>query len=190
MSIADTLLTPRQQKILAPLLLNPQQQYRLSELLALSGTGRGASQKHIDNFLRAGLLKEERRGNQRCIQINTAFPLYADLRSICLKSFGLSEELRKVLTPVVNSITQAFVFGSFANNTDRAESDIDLMVVGSVDLMDLMNAIAPFEKQIGRSIHVNLHDDKTWQEVSSSDPIILQILQSPVIKIVQNEEAA
>ena len=190
MSIADTLLTPRQQRILAPMLLHPQQQYRLTELLALSGTGRGASQKHIENFLQAGLLIEERRGNQRCIQINTAFPLYPDLRSICLKSFGLTEGLRAVLAPMMNCITEAFVFGSFANNTDRAESDIDLMVVGSIPLIDLMNAIAPFEKQIGRSIHVNLHDTQAWQELATNDPIVTQILQSPIIKIVDHATAA
>lgn len=111
MSLADILLTPRQQKMLAPLLLNPGHSYRLSELLALSGAGRGASQKHIDNFVEAGLLQEERRGNQRCLQINQDFQLYEDLRSICLKSFGLSEGLKAALEPLAKQLTEAFVFG-------------------------------------------------------------------------------
>ena len=186
MSLADIILTPRQQKMLAPLLLNPGQSYRLSELLALSGAGRGASQRHIDNFVEAGLLQEERRGNQRCLQINQDFPLYEDLRSICLKSFGLSEGLKEVLEPLANQITEAFIFGSVASNTDSADSDIDLMVIGSVPLIPLMDVIAPFEKILGRSIHVNLHDEATWQELLAGDPVIQQIINSPTIRILHN----
>lgn len=186
MSLADFLLTSRQQKILAPLLLNPGHSYRLSELLAMSGTGRGASQKHIDNFVQAGLLQEERRGNQRCLQINRDFPLYEDLRSICLKSFGLGEGLKTVLEPLANRITEAFVFGSVASGTDRAESDIDLMVIGSVSLISLMDVIAPFEKRLHRSIHINLYDDGIWQKLITRDPVIQQIIKSPTIRIVHN----
>lgn len=190
MSLADIILTPRQQKMLAPLLLNPGHSYRLSELLALSGAGRGASQKHIENFVEAGLLQEERRGNQRCLQINQDFPLYDDLRSICLKSFGLSERLKETLEPLAKQISEAFVFGSVANNTDTAESDIDLMVIGSVPLIPLMDVIAPFEKTLGRSIHVNLHDDATWQELLVSDPVIHQIIRSPAIRIIENAKTS
>lgn len=186
MSLADILLTPRQQKMLAPMLLNPGQSYRLSELLALSGAGRGASQKHIDNFVRAGLLQEERRGNQRCLQINQDFPLYKDLRSICLKTFGLSEVLKVALEPLSSQITEAFIFGSVASNTDRADSDIDLMVIGSVLLIPLMDAVAPIEKILGRSIHVNLHDDAAWQDLLANDPVIQRIINLPTIRILRN----
>lgn len=184
MGLADILLTPRQQKMLAPLLLNPGHSYRLSELLALSGTGRGASQKHIENFVRAGLLQEERRGNQRCLQINQNFPLYEDLRSICLKSFGLTEGLKAAFEPLANQITEAFIFGSVASNKDRADSDIDLMVVGAVALIPLMDVIAPLEKKLGRSMHVNLHDDATWKKLLANDPVIQQIMNSPLIRIL------
>lgn len=186
MGLADFLLTSRQQKMLAPMLLNPEHSYRVSELLALSGSGRGASQTHIDNFVRAGLLQEERHGNQRCLRINQSFPLYEDLRSICLKSFGLSEGLRKTLDPLADQITEAFVFGSVASNTDRADSDIDLMVIGPVPLITLMDAIAPFEKRLGRSIHVNLYDDASWKNLLKTDALVKQIIASPTIKILQH----
>lgn len=190
MGLANILFTSRQQKILAPLLLNPGHSYRLSELLAMAGAGRGASQKHIDNFVQAGLLKEERRGNQRCLQINQSFPLYEDLRSICLKTFGLSEGLKAALEPLTNQITEAFVFGSVASGTDRAESDIDLMVIGSVSLISLMDVIAPFEKRLHRSIHINLYDDATWQELITSDPVIQQIIKSSTMRIVHNAKTS
>lgn len=156
----------------------------------MSGAGRGASQKHIDNFVEAGLLQEERRGNQRCLQINQTFPLYEELRSICLKSFGLSEGLKSALDPLSDQITEAFIFGSVASNTDRSDSDIDFMVIGSVPLMPLMDVIAPFEKTLGRSIHVNLHDEATWQDLCKNDSVIKQIINAPRIMILQNAKTA
>ena len=183
MSIADFLLTPRQQRIVAPLLLNPSLSLRVSELLALSGSGRGATQKHIQTFVDVGLFSEYRQGNQRYLKINTSFALFDELRSICLKSFGLAEVLRAALDPLGDVISEAFVFGSVASNTDRGDSDIDLMVVGSVPLIDLMEVIALAEQQLGRPIHVNLHDDESWNELKQSDAIIDQITKGTVIPI-------
>jgi predicted nucleotidyltransferase len=183
MSIADFLLTPRQQRILAPLLLDPSLSLRVSELLALSGSGRGATQKHIQTFVDIGLLNEYRQGNQRYLQINSSFALFNELRAICLKSFGLTDVLRAALDPLREMISEAFVFGSVANNTDRSDSDIDLMVVGSVSLLDLMEAIALAETQLARPVHVNLHDEQSWNELKRSDAVIDKIINSTTIRI-------
>ena len=42
MGIADFLISRRQQRLLAPLLTQPHRSFSLSELLRLSGAGRGA----------------------------------------------------------------------------------------------------------------------------------------------------
>lgn len=186
MSIADFLLTPRQQRILAPLLLNPSLRLRVSELLALSGSGRGATQKHIQAFVDIGLLNEYRQGNQRYLQINPSFALFNELRAICLKSFGLTEVLRTALDPIKDRISEAFVFGSVANNTDHSDSDIDLMVIGSVSLIDLMEAVALAETQLARPVHVNLHDDESWSELKRNDAVIDKIVKSKTITILGN----
>lgn len=186
MGIADILLTARQQKMLAPLLLNPEKSLRVSELLAISGSGHGATQKHIQKFVEAGVLLEHRQGNQRYLRINQEFPFFDELRSICIKSFGLTETLAQALEPLRSQITEAFVFGSVASQTDRADSDIDLMVIGFVPLLDLMEVIASLEFKIGRQIHVNLHDEQQWLQLSKQDPLIKNILQSPTITVLPN----
>lgn len=190
MGIADVLFTPRQQKMLAPLLLNPAATLRLSELLALSGAGRGASQKHIQNFIDAGLLKESRQGNQRYLQINEHFPLYPELRGICLKSFGLSEGLREALRPLQDRISEAFVFGSVASGTDHAESDVDLMVIGSVDLLPLLDAVAEYEQRLCRTVHVNLHSPQDWATLRESDAVIQKIIAAPILRLLPYDTTA
>lgn len=190
MSIADIFLTPRQQKILAPLLLHPESSLRLSELLVLSGSGRGASQKHIQKFVDVGLLVEERRGNQRCLKINENFPLYSELRSISMKSFGLKEELKTVLEPIQNQITECFIFGSVASGKDSGDSDIDLMVIGTVDLIKLMDLIAPLENRIARKIDVNLHAPEEWKSLQETDQVIKQIKELPMIRILPDAKTS
>jgi hypothetical protein len=89
----------------------------------------------VQKLLSAGVVLDERVGNQRRIRVNAEFPLYSELRSICLKSFGLAERLRAALKPLGKRVAQVYVFGSVARNTDRHDSDIDRMVVGTVTLI-------------------------------------------------------
>lgn len=187
MSIADFLLSPRQQRMLAPLLLHPEQSYNLTELLRLSGSGRGSGQVQIQKFIDAAVLTELRLGNQRRIRVNVDFPLYPELKSICLKSFGLAEQLRKVLRPLESVIEEAFVFGSIATGKDRADSDIDLMVIGVVDMVTLLDAIAPVEQDLGRSVHVNLYSPTEWDLLSRTDSVLAQIVQNKTIRILPHD---
>lgn len=122
--------------------------------------------------------------NQRQIRINEAFPLYPELRSICLKSFGLKEKLMEVLSPVTAQLHEAFVFGSVARGDDRYDSDIDLMVIGRIDLISLMNVIAPAEQQVGRPIHVNLYDPEEWESLKQTDSVFARITEGRMLRIL------
>jgi predicted nucleotidyltransferase len=183
MGIADFLISRRQQRLLAPLLTQPHRSFSSSELLRLSGAGRGAGQLQLQKLLSAGVVLDERVGNQRRIRVNVAFPLYLDLRSICLKSFGLAERLRAALKPLGKRIQQAFVFGSIAKNTDRHDSDIDLMVVGTVTLIKLNELLAPLEAELGRKIHVNLYAPREWEK-SKRDKVVAAVLAEPILRII------
>ena len=183
MGIADFLISRRQQRLLAPLLTQPHRSFSLSELLRLSGAGRGAGQLQMQKLLSAGLVLDERVGNQRRIRVNPEFPLYSELRSICMKSFGLAERLRVVLKPLGKRVQQAFVFGSVARSTDRHDSDIDLMVVGSVALIKLNEVLAPLEAELGRRIHVNLYAPKEWEQ-AKRDKVVAAMLAEPILRIL------
>lgn len=183
MGIADFLISRRQQRLLAPLLTQSDRSYSLSELLRLSGAGRGAGQLQLQKLLSAGVVLDERVGNQRRIRVNTEFPLYSELRSICLKSFGLAERLRTVLKPLGRRVQHASVFGSVARNTDRHDSDIDLMVVGTVTLIKLNEVLAPLEAELGRKIHVNLYAPREWER-AKRDKVVAAMLAEPILKII------
>lgn len=186
MSIADFLFTPAQQRILAPLLLNPGRKFKLMELVRYAGTGRGGSQEFIQRLLKYGVIKDDNLGNVRQISINSSFPLFAELRSICMKTFGLAERLSEIFKPIVALIDDAFIFGSVAKGSDGPDSDIDLMLIGKVSFLDAMEYIAAAESELGRQIHLNLHTSAEWAKLKGSDPVILQILSAPILKVIDH----
>jgi predicted nucleotidyltransferase len=58
------------------------------------------------------------------------------------------------LAPLKDRIQAALVFGSVAKQTDRAASDIDLMIISdTVEFPDVVLALQPIEQGLGREIN-------------------------------------
>jgi predicted nucleotidyltransferase len=47
----------------------------------------------------------------------------------------------------------AFVYGSVARQQERANSDVDLMVVGNAPFGEVVSALGPAQKTLGREIN-------------------------------------
>src|SRR5215207_9404343 len=82
MGTLDFLVPRGMQRVLEPLLLHPERSYSLSDLIRAAGGGRGGTQKVVETLRRAGIVNDRRAGNQRLFTINTAHPLYPELRSL------------------------------------------------------------------------------------------------------------
>lgn len=172
--------------MLSALLLHPARQYGSNELIALSGPGNGAGRRILDQFELSGLVLRTSRGNQRLYSINISHPVFPELRSICLKTFGLAETIAEGLSPFRDRIALAFVFGSIAHGTDRAESDVDLLIVGQVDAFELGETIERIEKALGRSLDLNLYSPEEWGAMKS-DRLISSILEGSKIMLLGEE---
>ncbi len=185
MSATDFLFTPSVQKVFELMFADPERSFTLNELLAQAGGGRGGGQRQIEKLLAAGVFEEgPRRARQRSIKVNTEFFLYPELRGIVLKSFGLAEPLRAVLTPFKNQIVEAFVFGSVAKGSDTHKSDIDLIVVGDAPFMPLTDAILQASNSLGRPVHLSLYGPDEWSRLKQADPVLAQISEASKIRIL------
>jgi predicted nucleotidyltransferase len=68
------------------------------------------------------------------------------------------------LAPLKDRIQAALVFGSVAKQTDRAASDIDLMIISdTVEFPDVVLALQPIEQGLGREINPVIY---TQQELA------------------------
>ncbi|WP_246647928.1 nucleotidyltransferase family protein [Rhizobium laguerreae] len=171
--------------MLAALLLQPERAFGTNELIAIGGAGVGAGRNIVEAFEKAGIVANQRRGNQLLYSINRAHPLYSDLRSICMKTFGLADVVTEELQPFRDRIKLAFIFGSIARGSERPDSDVDLMVVGDVDVFELGPALENLQKTLGRDVALCLYTRNEWKNVAG-DQVITAIMRGDRMMVVDN----
>jgi predicted nucleotidyltransferase len=144
------------------------------------------AQRELARLENSGLLVSRRVGHQKHYQANTASPLFAELRSIVLKTVALAEPLRTALKPLSSSIRAAFVYGSVAKATDRATSDIDLMIVSdSLTYGDVFGVLARVTKTLGRQVNPTVYRPKGFaKRARSENAFMTRVLEQPKIWII------
>jgi len=99
--------------------------------------GRGAVQRELENLVNTGLIVRRKQGNQVYYQANPKSPIFAELKSLMVKTTGVADVLREALKPFQCRIETAFIYGSFAKGTENAGSDVDVLVIGDLTFSDL-----------------------------------------------------
>jgi uncharacterized protein len=117
----------------------------------------GAVQRQLNLLADAGLIRRSAIGSQVFYQANQEHPEYPELRALLAKTAGVFQMLKTALVPLSSRINLAFVYGSVARGEDKANSDIDLMVVGAVSLDEVLDAVGPAEKQLRRPVNPSIY---------------------------------
>jgi predicted nucleotidyltransferase len=175
--LADALFSPVQQRVLALLFGQPGRSFRSAEVIALADSGTGAAHRQLVRLADSGLVTVTRVGNQKHYQANRDSPVFAELHGLVVKTIGLGCPLEKALAPFRERIQTAFVYGSIAQGTDTAQSDVDLMVL-SEDLTysDLYGALQEAEVALGRPVHVNLMTAADWKrKLAEGNPFAAKV---------------
>jgi uncharacterized protein len=125
----------------------------LRELQRQSGLSIGTVRQDVEKLAKLGIVTARRDGNRLYYAANEKHPLGPDIRQLVLKTVGLADALRAALN--ADGIRCAFVFGSVANGTAGAESDIDLMLIGSIGLRKLSGLLSGLGERLGREINAH-----------------------------------
>jgi len=154
MSIATALFTDSQVRIFRCLFAQPDRSFYLSELRRLTGLGSASLQRELNRLTEAGLLTSERVGNLRRFQANPRSAVYSELLSLTRKTLGVAPLLQEALAPLAPVLREAWLFGSVAKQSETAQSDIDVMLVGeNLQLGQVLALLLPLEAQLGRKIN-------------------------------------
>ena len=162
----------------------PEKSYYLRELGRIIDKEPGVFQKDINNLVSEKILISEFQANSRFFKLNPSHPLFNELKSIFLKTFGVEGRLRKILGPI-SQIKIAFIFGSFAQNKEDAFSDIDLMIIGNPDEDKLIKEISPLESRLDREINYHIFSTKDWKKhFKKKDTFLESIIDKPKIYLI------
>jgi predicted nucleotidyltransferase len=167
--------------LLTLFLTNPSNQYyprQLESLLKITYTG---IRRELQNLEKTGLLNIETEANRKYYSVNKNFPLFSELKSIILKTAGVGDKLKSLVENYKN-IKIAFIYGSYAKNSENLSSDIDLFIIGEITLKDLQEALIQLEKELGREINCSIFPPEEFkQKIKVQNHFIKTILKEPKI---------
>jgi predicted nucleotidyltransferase len=189
-NLIDSLLPKARQLILKELFLNGQREIHLRELARRTGMHPKTIQVEVKNLLGAGIILEEKSGNQKLYRINKSCPLISELSMIIIKTVGVADQIRKALKPLEKRIYKAYVFGSFASGEYDSLSDIDILVVGSASLKDVVGVISDSAMMLGRVINPITFSKKEYLLKKKKDGFLKRIEGDRKIMLYGDENDA
>ncbi len=152
-SLADHLLGHTRAAVLGTLLLHPETSLHVRELARLTGASPGSLHRELRTLADLGLLLRQEVGRQVHYRANTASPVFEELAGLLRKSSGLADVLRDALAPLGDAVAFAFVYGSIAAGTERPDSDVDVMVLGSAGFAQVVLALSPAQLALRREVN-------------------------------------
>jgi predicted nucleotidyltransferase len=85
----------------------------------------------------------------------------------------------------MKGIELAFIYGSFAKREESAQSDIDLLVVGTPDDAGLTREIGKLEKKLKREINYTLFKKAEFkQKIKEKNSFVADLLHNPRIFLI------
>ena len=189
--LAAALFTPVQQRVLGLLFGQPELRFQSAELIRLADSGTGAVHRQLQRLAAAGLVVVTRDGNQKYYQARRGSPIFPELHGLIVKTVGLVEPLRAALEPLAESIDVAFVYGSVAKGTDRAESDVDLLVVSDhLGYPEIYEALQAAERALARPVNPTVLTVAEWRKKRTGpDSFGRRISTQPRLLVIGSEDA-
>lgn len=157
------------------------------DLARRSTVSEASLRQELGKLRRLGIVSARRDGNRLYYRAERAHPLFPEIHRLVLKTSGLVEVLRQALGS--EDVTVAFVFGSVAEGTSTANSDVDLMVIGSTTIRRLAVALQGVAEQIGREVNPHvLTEDELKRRLARGEHFATHVISGPKLFVVGTED--
>ncbi|HEX4241966.1 MAG TPA: MarR family transcriptional regulator [Steroidobacteraceae bacterium] len=187
-SVTYLLFPGYRRRVLALLLLHPEQVLHGREIARRTGLPAGTLTRELNRLAGAGLLKQERRGNQVLYSANRESPIHLELASILRKTTGLASVVAESLEPQRALIKVALIFGSVARGAETSESDVDVLIVGSPTFGAVVESFDSAQKQLLREINPKVFSVREWKaKLKQKNSFVAGILGRPKIFLIGTE---
>jgi len=168
--------------LLALFFLNPEASYYLREMERRLRHSAGTLARELTRFSQEGLLLREARGKEVFYRLNRSHPLYAEIKGIVEKTRGIPVRIAEGLQPI-RSIQQAFIYGSFAKDSQGASSDIDLLLVGK-ETPASKKLLKDLEARFGRTINVTTYTPAEFEaKRRDRSEFLFEVMRGPLIQL-------
>lgn len=180
-SLAPYFRSDAHASILAQILLSPEE-LSLSDVSSAAGVPLTTVQREVARLAQAGVLSTRKLGNTRLVQANPDYPLLAPLREIVAATYGPQPVIYEIFANVENAQLVA-IFGSWAaralGEPGPMPHDIDVVVVGEVDEMDVDQLAVDAGRAIGRDVNPVAITPERWH--ANTDGFVTDLRSRPLV---------
>jgi predicted nucleotidyltransferase len=172
-----------QARLLAILFLGDEAGLSVADLVERTGATRSSLHRELHRLLDAGILERESVGRTQLYRAADS-PVRKPLTDLLARTLAVDQVLAERLA-ALEGVDVAALYGSWAAGRVGPGSDIDLLVVGTVEYEDLIAALRPVERRAGREIGVKLFRPGEYRERLGADSGFLRtVLSRPIRELV------
>jgi predicted nucleotidyltransferase len=134
------------------------------------------------------LLKSEKRGNRKYFSLNFDHPFFNELLSLVHKTFGLGGAITRHENKI-GDIEYAILTRSYTRGIRMGTHDVDLVVVGDIELAFLSDLVEKEEDRIEREINYTVLTNKEFKlRKKRRDNFVMELLLSSKTIVLGDEE--
>jgi predicted nucleotidyltransferase len=175
-------------KLLGTLFLQPDERYHVRELSRMTGVPAGSLHRELKAMAAAGLLVREQVGNQVLYRADQSCEIFEELASIFRKTTGLASLLRDELHAISDNIEFALVFGSMASGRQNSSSDVDVLVLGNLKLIEVVKALSPLGQVLKREINPVVMTTREYSSlIKKGDRFAARVGEEPKVFVIGDD---
>jgi predicted nucleotidyltransferase len=188
-SLVAVLFPGCRRRVLGLLLLAPDAALHGREIARRTDLPSGTVIRELNRLVHAGLLKRESRGNQALYSADRTCPVFEEVAGILRKTSGAGDVIAGALAPLADGIEIAFIYGSFAGGTARADSDIDVLIIGAVGLGSVIDALHPVQNLVGREINPKIFSAREWEDKrKAKNAFVTELRANPKLFLIGDKD--
>jgi uncharacterized protein len=184
--LSETLFGRTRGAVLSVLYGHIGEAFYLRQLARLTNITLGAVQRELRQLVGAGLVNRKTVGVQTFYTANQESPVFAEIKSLIIKTVGMHDVLLAALEPLRKKINLAFVYGSVAQSMESKRSDVDLMIVGHVDFGEIVEKLADAQRILNREINPTVYSVKEFRK-KARENFLMTVLAGKKLFIIGDE---
>jgi predicted nucleotidyltransferase len=167
---------------------NPDSKFYLREIARHIGKDAAGIKRELDTLVKIGILGREKRGVQKFYYADKSSPIFTEMKGLIFKTTGVQGSVKAALSRL-KGVRAAFIYGSYAKGAEKEDSNINLMVIGQVNITELNDMVMVLEEKLKREIDYLVFDEQEYRKrKDAKDPYIREIVKGKKIFLVGKED--
>lgn len=187
--ISDFITSQSRRSILKLLASDPTQMYHIRGIVRETGEEINSIRRELQKMEEVGIVRQEKRGNRIYYEMRSDYLFFGDLISMVAKTSGLGAQMLEAKNKL-GKVLYIMFSGKFVRNKPRKkEDDVDILIVGDINLPELANMIRIEESK--RNYEINyapMSRDELEFRKKRKDPFLQGIFQQSRVMILGDED--